>query len=236
MPDSVTSRTSAATRPPRKTPSGPPLKTKAEKRAEAKAAKARARVLAKRRQTLTVLGAAAVVLALVVGLVYWIGNTSADPATVASSATPTVAATAEPAAEGTASKPFPPVPEGADPALSTKPAATAGKGTVSALKTTTVIEGKGAAVESGQTIEVNYVGVTYADGKEFDSSWSRSEAFSFAIGAGNVIQGWDKGLLGVKVGSRVTLDIPADQAYGESPSGGQPAGALRFVVDVLSAS
>jgi peptidylprolyl isomerase len=83
---------------------------------------------------------------------------------------------------------------------------------------------------------VNYVGVTYADGKEFDSSWSRSQAFSFQAGAGNVIQGWDQGLVGVKVGSRVQLDIPADLAYGEKPSGGQPAGALRFIVDVLSAS
>jgi peptidylprolyl isomerase len=83
---------------------------------------------------------------------------------------------------------------------------------------------------------VNYVGVAYADGKEFDSSWSRSEAFSFQVGAGNVITGWDQRLTGVKVGSRVQLDIPPDLAYGDHPSGGQPAGVLRFVVDVLSAS
>jgi len=113
---------------------------------------------------------------------------------------------------------------------------TAGTGTVTELQTTTLIQGKGAPVQSGQTVTVNYVGVTYADGKEFDSSWSRSEAFSFPIGAGQVIKGWDEGLIGVKVGSRVQLDIPADMAYGEHPSGGQPPGALRFVVDVLSAS
>ena len=91
-------------------------------------------------------------------------------------------------------------------------------------------------VRSGQTINVNYVGVTYADGKEFDSSWSRAEPFSFEVGAGNVIKGWDQGLLGVKVGSRVQLDIPASLAYGVHPTGGQPAGTLRFIVDVLSAS
>ena len=83
---------------------------------------------------------------------------------------------------------------------------------------------------------MNYVGVTFADGKEFDSSWGEGkQPFSFALGTGNVIKGWDQGLEGVKVGSRVQLDIPADLAYGDNPSGGQPAGALRFVVDVLSA-
>jgi peptidylprolyl isomerase len=230
----VTRRANAAGKrapagPPRKSAGGPPLKTKAEKRAEAKAAKARARALQKRRQMLTVGGAAAVVLALLVGLVVWISSSSSEPssATASAEATPSTA-------ESSAA--FPPVPAGADPALSTKPAVKAGTGTVTTLKTTTLIQGTGAAVESGQTVNVNYVGVTYADGKEFDSSWKRSEAFSFQIGAGNVIKGWDQGLIGVKVGSRVQLDIPADLAYGDNPSGGQPAGTLRFVVDVLSAA
>ncbi|GAA2607310.1 hypothetical protein Adu01nite_16450 [Paractinoplanes durhamensis] len=236
MPESVTSRGTAATKraaagPSRKGPGGPPLKTKAEKRAEAKVAKARARAKQKRRQALTVGGSAVVVLALLVGLVVWITQTSSDksPAAASASAEATPSAAASSAA-------FPPVPAGADPALSTKPTATAGTGTVAKLKTTTLIAGTGAAVQSGQTIEVNYVGVGYSDGKEFDSSWSRSEAFSFQIGSGGVIKGWDQGLLGVKVGSRVQLDIPSDLAYGDNPTGGQPAGALRFVVDVLSAS
>jgi len=226
VPDSVTSRGSAAAKPaaagpPRKSPGGQPLRTKAEKRAEAKAAKARAQAKRKRRQAMAVAGAAVVVLALVVGLVVWVSHSSSPPSAAAG---PTGAAA------------FPPVPAGADPALSRKPAVTAGAGTVSELKTTPLIQGTGAAVQQGQTINVNYVGVTYAGGKEFDSSWSRSEAFSFQAGAGNVIKGWDQGLIGVKVGSRVQLDIPADLAYGDNPSGGQPAGALRFVVDVLSAS
>jgi peptidylprolyl isomerase len=236
VPDSVTSRGSAAAKrapagPPRKNAGGQPLKTKAEKRAEAKAAKARARAMQKRRQALAVGGAAVVVLALVVGLILWIGHSSSQPSAAAASA----ATSPSPSVAGSSAA-FPPVPAGADAALSKKPAVTAGTGTVSKLKTTTLIQGTGAAVQSGQTINVNYVGVTYADGKEFDSSWSRSQAFSFQVGAGNVIKGWDQGLIGVKVGSRVQLDIPADLAYGDNPSGGQPAGTLRFVVDVLSAS
>ncbi|MCU7725206.1 FKBP-type peptidyl-prolyl cis-trans isomerase [Actinoplanes sp. KI2] len=219
---------------PRKSAGGQPIKTKAEKRAEAKAAKARARAAQKRRQALTVGGVAAVVVALLVGLVVWIGHSSSSPpspgaATASAEAGSSPAPTASSAA-------FPPVPPGADPALSTKPTVTAGTGTLTELKTTTLIKGKGAPVQSGQTVTVNYVGATYADGKEFDSSWSRKEAFSFPIGAGRVIPGWDKGLIGVPVGSRVQLDIPADLAYGDNPGGGQPAGALRFVVDVLAAS
>ena len=234
VPDSVTSRASAAAKPAaaaplRKSPPGRPPKTKAEKRAEAKAAKARARARQQRRQALTVGGAAVVVLALVVGLVVWISHTSSSP----SAAAPSAAATTPTPAESSAA--FPPVPPGADPALSKKPAVTAGSGALGKL-TTTLIQGTGAAVQAGQTITVNYVGVTYADGKEFDSSWSRSEPYSFAVGAGNVIKGWDQGLVGSKVGSRVQLDIPADLAYGDKPTGGQPAGALRFVVDVLSAA
>ncbi len=233
MPDSVTSRGSAAAKraaagPPRKNAGGQPLRTKAEKRAEAKAAKARARAMQKRRQALAVGGAAVIVLALVVGLIVWVSRSSSHPSTAAS------AAASPGVTESSAA--FPPLPAGADPALSKKPAATAGTGAVSKLTATTLIQGAGAAVQSGQTINVNYVGVTYADGKEFDASWNRSEAFSFQVGAGNVIKGWDQGLVGVKVGSRVQLDIPADLAYGDKPGGGRPAGALRFVVDVLSAS
>ncbi|GIF21519.1 peptidylprolyl isomerase [Actinoplanes tereljensis] len=231
MPDPVKSRARTAA----PSASSAPLKTKAEKRAEAKAAKARARARQKRQQVLTIVGAAAVVLALIVGLVVWIGSSSSStPDAAAASATADPTATASSAAESAAA--FPPVPAGADPALSKKPVVTKGTGTVSKLKTTTLIQGTGAAVQSGQTINVNYVGVTYADGKEFDSSWSRSEPFSFQIGAGGVIKGWDQGLLDVKVGSRVQLDIPADLAYGDNPTGGQPAGTLRFVVDVLSAA
>jgi peptidylprolyl isomerase len=101
---------------------------------------------------------------------------------------------------------------------------------------TPLVEGKGEAAKAGQKISVNYVGVSYTTGKEFDSSWSRSEPFSFTLGQGQVIKGWDQGLVGVKVGSRVQLDIPSDLAYGDNANGGSPTGPLRFVVDVLSAA
>jgi peptidylprolyl isomerase len=125
--------------------------------------------------------------------------------------------------------------KGADSALKTKPTVTAGTGDLTALKVTPLITGTGATVTAGQNLTVNYVGVTYKDGKEFDSSWSRSQPFDFVVGQGNVIKGWDQGLVGVKVGSRVQLDIPSDLAYGDNPGNGAPGGALRFVVDVLSA-
>jgi peptidylprolyl isomerase len=124
---------------------------------------------------------------------------------------------------------------GVDPALATKPIVGKGTGELTALTLTTLIKGAGPPVSTGQTITVNYVGVRYADGKEFDSSWSRSEPFTTKVGVGQLIKGWDQGLIGVTVGSRVQLDIPADLAYGEHPDNGQPAGALRFVVDLLSA-
>ncbi|GIG61873.1 hypothetical protein Lfu02_62450 [Longispora fulva] len=124
---------------------------------------------------------------------------------------------------------------GLDPALKTKPVVTAGTGTVSKLTVTPLITGKGPETKAGQSISVNYVGVSYATGAEFDASWKRNEPFSFQLGAGGVIKGWDQGLVGVKVGSRVQLDIPSDLAYGDDPSSGRPTGTLRFVVDVLDA-
>ncbi|MBX6752229.1 MAG: FKBP-type peptidyl-prolyl cis-trans isomerase [Micromonosporaceae bacterium] len=121
------------------------------------------------------------------------------------------------------------LPAGLDPQLATKPEVTAGEGTVSELKVTTLIEGAGAPLEAGQTVSVNYVVVYYDTGTELDSSWKRNQPYEFTLGAGDVIQGWDQGLVGVPVGSRVQLDVPSDLAYRD----GQ---ALRFVVDILSAS
>jgi len=229
----VNERSPGRTRPatPTRSTTGQALLSKAEKRAAAKAAKARAVAAAKRRRILAVVGAAVAVVAVIavtVVLIVRSGGTEQTTAADTSTAT-TATATAD-----AAPKAFPPLPAGADPALSTKPAAQAGSGSVSTLGVTTLVEGTGPAAQTGQTISVNYVGVTFADGKEFDSSWKRAQPFSFTLGAGNVIKGWDQGLVGVKVGSRVQLDIPAAMAYGDNPDGGRPAGALRFVVDVLS--
>ena len=153
-----------------------------------------------------------------------------EPATPAAAPPPAAAPSAEPPADPAAP------PAGIDPALGTKPEVKAGSGDVKELKVTPIVKGTGPAVKAGQQLTVNYVGVTYGDGKEFDSSWNTGQPVTFPIGTGNLIKGWDEGLIGVPVGSRVQLDIPADMAYGEKPTGGQPAGDLRFVVDVLQAA
>jgi FKBP-type peptidyl-prolyl cis-trans isomerase len=88
------------------------------------------------------------------------------------------------------------------------------------LKVEDLITGKGPAAKSGDKISVRYVGVLYDNNKEFDSSWKRGKApFQLTLGQGQVIQGWDKGLVGMKVGGRRRLTIPPDLAYGAQ---GQP--------------
>ncbi|MDP9817675.1 FKBP-type peptidyl-prolyl cis-trans isomerase [Spirilliplanes yamanashiensis] len=161
---------------------------------------------------------------------------AAAPATSAPAAEPPAGQSAAPSAPaGAEEPPQQGGPAGLDPALQTKPEVKAGTGAVPALKVTTLVRGKGPAVEPGQTIAVNYVGVLYKTGEQFDSSWDRGQPAQFPIGTGNVIEGWDRGLVGVPVGSRVQLDIPAAQAYGDDAPQGAPAGDLRFVVDILAA-
>ena len=88
------------------------------------------------------------------------------------------------------------------------------------LKVEDLIEGKGAAAKSGDKISVRYVGNLYDTNKEFDSSWKRGKApFELTLGQGQVIQGWDQGLIGMKAGGRRRLTIPPDLAYGAQ---GQP--------------
>jgi peptidylprolyl isomerase len=206
--------------------------TKSERRAAAKAAAAKAAAAKQRRQAIIGALAGLAVVGVIIGaFVVFRDSGDADK----TGGTPAAAAT--PAASATAAAPpaaFPPLPAGADPALGKKPATTAGKGALTKLTVTPLVQGTGAAAKAGQNITVNYVGVSYQTGAEFDSSWSRSEPLSFPLGQGNVIQGWDQGLVGVKVGSRVQLDIPSQLAYGDNTSGGQPSGPLRFVVDMLA--
>jgi peptidylprolyl isomerase len=88
------------------------------------------------------------------------------------------------------------------------------------LKVEDLIEGTGPAAKSGDKISVRYVGVLYNNNKEFDSSWKRGKApFELTLGEGQVIPGWDQGLVGMKVGGRRRLTIPPDLAYGAQ---GQP--------------
>jgi peptidylprolyl isomerase len=104
-------------------------------------------------------------------------------------------------------------------------------------KVATLIEGKGAPVQKGQTISAQYHGVIWRDGSVFDSSWQRGSAADFPIGVGAVIPGWDKTLVGKKVGSRVLLVIPPKDGYGSAGSGDKIKGTdtLVFVVDILDA-
>ncbi|GAB7037915.1 MULTISPECIES: FKBP-type peptidyl-prolyl cis-trans isomerase [Catenuloplanes] len=208
--------------------------TKAEKREllRIQTQRARARKAGRQAFGLAVIGLA--VVAVIVGAVYFADSRSEDPVAEASAA-PT--APAEEPSQPPA-VPFPPVPAGADPALSTKPVVEKGAGKLEAgkPKITYVIKGTGPATKEGDLITANYVGVLYGTGEEFDSSWSRQEAIEFTIGMGQLIDGWEQGLMNVPVGSRIILDLPPDLAYGDQDDGsGRPTGDLRFVVDVLNA-
>jgi peptidylprolyl isomerase len=198
--------------------------TRAEKRKAWKEAAARAAAARRRRRIIGGTVGSLVVTALLVTLVVVVVRGGDDKAGSDSQA----GTQAAPTAQG-----FPPLPPGADPALGTKPDAGKGTGELTSLVVTPLIKGTGPAVANGQQLTVNYVGVSFQTGAEFDSSWKRSQPFQFQLGAGRVIKGWDQGLVGVTVGSRVQLDIPSDLAYGDS---GDPSGPLRFVVDVLAAA
>ena len=102
------------------------------------------------------------------------------------------------------------------------------------LVTNDLEEGSGAEAKSGDTVTVQYVGVNYKTGKEFDASWGRGEPFTFTLGGGEVISGWDEGIEGMKVGGRRELIIPPNHAYGStgSPPVIPPNETLVFVVDL----
>ncbi len=103
------------------------------------------------------------------------------------------------------------------------------------LEITDITDGTGEEATAGHTAVVHYVGVAFSTGEEFDASWNRGEPFSFRLGAGNVIAGWDRGVQGMKVGGRRKLVIPPDLGYGDRGAGGAiaPGETLIFVVDLL---
>lgn len=101
-----------------------------------------------------------------------------------------------------------------------------------------LITGAGPVVEQGQRITVQYTGVTWPGGEVFDSTWQNGRTAQFPIGVGQVIPGWDAGLVGQPVGSQVLLVIPPAQGYGTEgqPSAGiEGTDTLVFVVDILDA-
>jgi len=147
------------------------------------------------------------------------GPTAATTPTLSASATPCT-----PAGTGTtdmATKPVPVIPKTPAPAETT---------------VTDVVCGTGEEAKDGSDVEVKYVGVLYADGKEFDSSWSRgpAETLPFRIGGG-VITGFSKGVTGMKVGGRRQVVIPPAEGYGDQANGQIPAGStLVFVIDLVT--
>ncbi len=98
--------------------------------------------------------------------------------------------------------------------------------------------GDGAEASSGHNVTVHYVGVAWSTGTEFDASWNRGEPFAFGLGAGQVISGWDQGVVGMRVGGRRRLTIPPDLGYGSRGAGGviKPNETLVFVVDLIGVS
>ena len=122
--------------------------------------------------------------------------------------------------------------------LSAKPAVTVQTDTTppTDLVTHDLVAGDGAEIAHGDTADVQYVGVSWTTGNEFDSSWDRgAQPFSFPVGAGRVIGGWDKGVQGMRAGGRRLLVIPPHLGYGSRGAGGVigPDETLVFVVDAL---
>jgi peptidylprolyl isomerase len=96
--------------------------------------------------------------------------------------------------------------------------------------------GDGDEAVSGRVVEVHYVGVSWQNGQQFDASWDRGDTFKFALGKGQVISGWDQGVVGMKVGGRRRITIPPMLAYGKRGAGNVigPDETLVFVVDLIA--
>ncbi|MEV4512164.1 FKBP-type peptidyl-prolyl cis-trans isomerase [Dactylosporangium sp. NPDC049525] len=200
--------------------------TKAEKRAAARIAAAKA---ARRRRTGQAIVGTIIVL-LVVGGAFagvWYFGDRAEKNRVK----------CKPAAEAA----FPPLLGGMNKGLATEPTITASSDEIKTVRSTILIKGECKAVKAGQTVSVNYVGATMKDGKVFDASWPRKKTIEIPVGQKQlgkqpqVIEGWDEGLVGLKIGTRVQLDIPGNKAYGDDAPEGYPKGTLRFIVDILDA-
>jgi peptidylprolyl isomerase len=98
-----------------------------------------------------------------------------------------------------------------------------------------IVAGKGRAAKAGDNVVVNYVGVLFSTGEQFDASWDSGKPFAFALGQGGVIAGWDQGVAGMKIGGRRLLIIPPDLAYGAQGQGSiGPNETLVFVIDLLN--
>ena len=101
-----------------------------------------------------------------------------------------------------------------------------------------LVVGEGAEATAGTSPSMQYVGVAWSSKQQFDASWDRGQPFSFRLGEGQVIAGWDQGVAGMRVGGRRRLTIPAELGYGQRGAGGAigPGETLVFVVDLLGVS
>jgi peptidylprolyl isomerase len=99
-----------------------------------------------------------------------------------------------------------------------------------------IVKGKGPAAKAGDTVVVHYVGMNFSNGREFDASWDAGSPFPLQLGAGQVIPGWDRGLVGIREGGRRKLTIPPELGYGAEgfPPDIPPNETLVFVVDAVS--
>lgn len=95
--------------------------------------------------------------------------------------------------------------------------------------------GDGPEAEAGKPVEVHYVGVSWSTKQQFDASWDRGDTFGFRLGVGQVIAGWDEGVIGMRLGGRRRITIPPQLGYGAAGAGGVigPNETLVFVVDLL---
>jgi peptidylprolyl isomerase len=103
------------------------------------------------------------------------------------------------------------------------------------LQTKDIVVGTGPAAKAGDTVQMEYVGTSWSTGQQFDASWDSGRPFTFQLGSGNVITGWDQGIVGMKQGGRRLLVIPPDLGYGAEGAGGgaiAPNETLVFVVDL----
>jgi peptidylprolyl isomerase len=157
-------------------------------------------------------------LLLLVVLALALAGCGGDDGETAAKATATSKATATPSNTDLTKKPVVTVPDELPP---------------DTLQKRDIVVGKGPVAKKGDTVTVQYVGVAWSTGQEFDASWDRGQPFTFKLGEGKVIKGWDEGVPGMRKGGRRELTIPADQAYGAQ--GSPPIGpneCLRFVIDL----
>jgi len=154
------------------------------------------------------------------------GSSSSSSSTTAAPATPTTA----PVVIGTIADPSPAGTFGTQPTITVPPGAPPTQ-----LQSKDLIVGTGPAAKVGDKVSVQYIGVAYSTGKVFDASWTRGQPFPFTLGAGQVITGWDQGVVGMQVGGRRELILPPNYAYGaSSPGAGIGANdTLIFIVDLL---